>query len=95
MYPLVEKKKEKSVLFSLTYKYYETAYTIFSTPSNPPIINNYYNVQPPPPPYYSNSLYCSGLKSYQEEFTIEKVINYMSNGKAMMIHLIVGLIKKI
>ena len=48
MCPFVE-KKEKSVVFSLTYKYQETAYTIFATPSNPPppIINNYYNVQPP------------------------------------------------
>ena len=37
-------------------------------------------------------------KTNQEEFRIEKVIkkkgkNYMSNGKDMMIHLIVGLIK--
>ena len=46
-------KKEKSVVFSSTYEYYETTYTIFSTPSNPPYysntppnINNYYNVQP-------------------------------------------------
>ena len=39
-------KKEKSAVFSLTYKYQETTYTIFLTPSNPPIINNYYNVQP-------------------------------------------------
>ena len=37
---------------SLIYKYQETTYTIFSTPSNPPIIptppiiNNDYNVQP-------------------------------------------------
>ena len=49
MCPFVE-KKEKSVVFSLTYKYQETAYTIFATPSNPPpppIINNYCNVQPP------------------------------------------------
>ena len=35
MYLFVE-KKEKSIVFSLTYKYLETAYTIFSTPSNPP-----------------------------------------------------------
>ena len=35
MCPFVE-KKEKSVVFSLTYKYQETAYTIFATPSNPP-----------------------------------------------------------
>ena len=46
--------------------YQETAYTIFSTLSNlpiiptPPIINNYYNVQPP---YYSNTSYYSGLES--------------------------------
>ena len=38
-------------------------------------------------------------KTNQEEFRIEKVINkkddnYMSNGKDMTIHLIVGLIKK-
>ena len=37
MCPFVEKKKkEKSVVFSLTYKYQETSYTIFSNPSNPP-----------------------------------------------------------
>ena len=48
-----DEKKEKSVAFSLTYKYQKIAYTIFSTPSNSPyysnppsIINNYYNVQP-------------------------------------------------
>ena len=29
MCPFVEKKKEKSFVFSLTYKYLETAYTIF------------------------------------------------------------------
>ena len=66
---LVVEKTEKSVVFSLTYKYKETAYTIFSTLSNPPIIshpplppiiNNYYNVQPP---YYSNPSYYSGLES--------------------------------
>ena len=39
-------------------------------------------------------------KTSQTEFRIEKylkekVINYMSNGKGMIIHLIVGLIKKI
>ena len=39
----VEKKKEKSVVFSLTYKYKEAAYTIFSTPSNPLLFQ---------PPYY-------------------------------------------
>ena len=38
-------------------------------------------------------------KTYQKEFRIEKVINkkersYMSNGKDMIIHLIVGLIKR-
>ena len=65
MCPFVGKKKEKSVVFSLTYKYYETAYTIFSTLSNlpyyssPPIINNYYNVQPrpiiPTPPIIQDS----------------------------------------
>ena len=65
MCPFVE-KKEKSFVFSLTYKYQETTYTIFSTPSylpyysNPPINNNYYNVQPP---YYSNPSYYSGLES--------------------------------
>ena len=65
MCPFVE-EKEKSVMFSLTYKYLETAYTIFSTSSNPPIfptfpiINNYYNVQPP---YYFKSFYYSGLES--------------------------------
>ena len=70
MCPFVGKKKEKSVVFSLTYKFYETEYTIFSTPSNlpyyscPPIINNYYNVQPPPPAtYYSTPSYYSGLES--------------------------------
>ena len=65
MCPFVGEKKEKSVVFSLTYKYYVTAYTIFSTPSNlayyssPPIINNYYNVQPrsiiPIPPIIRDS----------------------------------------
>ena len=39
-----DEKKQKSVVFSLTYKYEETAYTVFSTPSNPPII-------PTPPPF--------------------------------------------
>ena len=38
-------------------------------------------------------------KTNQQEFRIEKVkekvINYMSNGKVMIIHLIAGLIKKI
>ena len=34
-------------------------------------------------------------KTNQQEFRIEKVINYMSNGKVMIIHLIVELIKKI
>ena len=34
-------------------------------------------------------------KTSQKEFRIEKVINYMSNGKGIIIHLIVGLIKKI
>ena len=36
-------------------------------------------------------------KTNQKEFRIEKekVINYFSNGKALMIHLIAGLIKKI
>ena len=54
---LFVEKKEKSVVFSLAYKYQETAYTVFSTLPNhlfmptPPINNNYYNVQPP---YYSN-----------------------------------------
>ena len=74
MCPFVE-KKEKGVVFRLTYKYKETAYTIFSTPSNPPpppiiptppIINNCYNVQPlfpSPRPYYSNPSYYLGLKS--------------------------------
>ena len=38
-------------------------------------------------------------KTNQEEFRIEKVlqekeISYMSNGKAVMIHLIAGLLKK-
>ena len=32
---LFVEKKEKSIVFSLTCKYYETTYTIFSTPSNP------------------------------------------------------------
>ena len=31
----------------------------------------------------------------QKKYLKEKVINYMSNGKDMKIHLIVGLIKKI
>ena len=39
MCPFVE-EKEKSVMFSLTYKYLETAYTIFSTSSNPPYFSN-------------------------------------------------------
>ena len=39
MCPIVE-EKEKSVMFSLTYKYLETAYTIFSTFSNPPYYAN-------------------------------------------------------
>ena len=39
-------------------------------------------------------------KTNQQEFRIEKVIkrkviNYMSNGKVMIVHLIAGLIKKI
>ena len=35
-------------------------------------------------------------KTSQKEFRIEeKVINYMSNGKGIIIHLILGLIKKI
>ena len=34
-------------------------------------------------------------KTNRKEFRIEKVINYMSNGNVMIIHLIVGLIKKI
>ena len=33
-------------------------------------------------------------KTNQKEFKIEKEISYMSNGKAMIIHLIAGLIKK-
>ena len=33
-------------------------------------------------------------KTNQKEFRIEKVINYVLNGKVMKIHLIVGLIKK-
>ena len=37
MCPFVE-EKEKSVMFSLTYKYLETAYTIFSTSSNPSLL---------------------------------------------------------
>ena len=59
-------KKEKSVVFSWTYKYYEIAYTISSTRPNPPviptppIIDNYYNVQPS---YYSIPSYHSGLES--------------------------------
>ena len=66
MCPFVE-KKEKSVVFSSTYKYYETGYTIFSTPSNPciiptpPFINNYYNVYSPP--YFPNPSYYSVLES--------------------------------
>ena len=37
---LFVEEKEKSAVFSFTYKYYETAYTVFSTLSNPtpPII---------------------------------------------------------
>ena len=54
MCPFVE-KKEKSVVFSLTYhistKKLIRNYIIFSTPSNPPIINNCYNVHPSPPPH--------------------------------------------
>ena len=63
MCPFVEKKEnEKSVVFSLTYKYKKPP-TLFFQPlptppyySNPPIISNYYNVQPP---YYSNPSYYS------------------------------------
>ena len=33
-------------------------------------------------------------KNNQQEFRIEKVINYMSNGKVMIVHSIAGLIKK-
>ena len=45
--------------------------------------------------FYENEL----QRTNQEEFRIEKVIkkkviNYMSNGKNMIIHLIAGLIKK-
>ena len=49
-------------MFSLTYKYKETAYTIFSTRPTFPIINNYYNVHPHP---YSNPSYYSELESNQ------------------------------
>ena len=73
MCPFVE-KKEKSVVFSLTYEYYETTY--FSTPStfpfpyysNPPIISNYYNVQPPiipTPPIIRDSRVCAEVSSLQ------------------------------
>ena len=34
-------------------------------------------------------------KTNQKEFRVEKVINYMSNGKVKIIRLIAGLIKKI
>ena len=34
-------------------------------------------------------------KTNQQEFRIEKVINYMSNGKVMIVYIIAGLIKKI
>ena len=48
---LFVEEKEKRVMFSLTYKYLETAYTTFSTSSNlPPTC-------PPPAPYYSNLPY--------------------------------------
>ena len=33
-------------------------------------------------------------KANQKKFKIEKIINYMSNGKDVIIHLIVGLIKR-
>ena len=75
MCPCVE-KKDKSVVFSLTYKYYETAYTIFSTPcnllyySNPLLLIIMTVLTPLPPPptiisYYSLllSLYYSRLES--------------------------------
>ena len=64
-----KKKKEKSVVFNLTYNYLETTYTIFSTSStpfysNPPIINNYYNVQPPPQTLLFRPLLLFGTREY-------------------------------
>ena len=54
-------------MFSLTYKYKETAYTIFSSPSNPPLIPTPLSLiiitVSNPPPYYSNPFYYSGLES--------------------------------
>ena len=47
MCPFVE-KKEKIVVFSLTYKVLRNRLHYFFNPVQPPsIINNYYNVQPP------------------------------------------------
>ena len=37
---LFVEEKEKSIMFSLTYKYLETAYINFSTSSNPPYYSN-------------------------------------------------------
>ena len=45
---------------------------------------------------YEKELQKTNQKEFRIEKTVkEKVINYMSNGKDMTIHLIVGLIKKI
>ena len=59
MCPFVE-KKEKSVVFTLTYKYQETAYTIFSNPSNPLFLIIILMSNPPSSLLFS---YYSGLKS--------------------------------
>ena len=54
MCPFVKKKKEKSVVFSLTYRYYETAYTI-QPRRTPPII-------PTPPIIRDLRVICSPWK---------------------------------
>ena len=50
MCPFVE-KKEKNIVFSLTYRYIlrNCLHCFFNPAQPPPIINNYYNVQPPLP----------------------------------------------
>ena len=46
--------------------------------------------------FYEKELQMTNQKEFRIEKVIkEKVINYMLNGKIMIIHLIVGLIKKI
>ena len=46
--------------------------------------------------FYEKELQKTGQKEFRiEKILKKKVINYMLNGKDMIIHLIVGLIKKI